>query len=229
MLEVMKVARRYTLTLNTEPVLRVREDGRLECLSAWRKRDQFVITPVSRTESRAILQGAKRLSEINPGDFLTSGGKLIIGEPKAILGELFEAVSNALRVFPSDDVSKVIERNRGSSEFAQKQQYYTRHWAHHFIQGFSPDQVETGALSTDGHWRVYVFRELDRVIAEADFSGNATYVGRLNALPFFLNNSRTQILNEPPDGFLQRVIHQGPEEDRNTRWKDEISAILSGA
>jgi len=225
-LEVTKISKRYTLAFNSEPVFRLREDELLEGISASRKKDPFVVTPISKSDSRAILQPAKRLSELNPGDFLTSGGKLIVGEPRAMLGDIFQAVVNAMRVFPSDDMSRAVERIRDNSDVARKQQYYTRHWANDFIERFGPDRVLSGAFSTDGQWRVYVFDQLDRVIAEADHYGNATYVGTLRMLPSFVGQSRTHILSAQPDGFLGRVWHQGAQEELNERWKREISAAL---
>jgi hypothetical protein len=224
-LEVRKVSTGYTLTFNKEPVFRLGKDGSSDWLSARKKREPFVIVTQRSTPN---LHHALRLSELKPGDFLTSSGKLIVGEPRAVIEEVFQAASSDIRIFPSDDISRRVERIKEKTEAARKQQYYTRHWANAFIESFNPDRIEARAFSTDGQWKVYVFEQIDRIVAEADHWGNATYVGTLLALSFFLAQSRAQIRSAPPAGFVKRIVYQGAEEELNTRWKEEIAAVLHG-
>jgi hypothetical protein len=228
LLSVEKTSAGYCLMLNHQRVYRVADGNRVESVSAWTKRDRFSITTYSpQTSAKILSKSNAQVAVLRVGDFITEEGVLVVGEAATTLGELFEAIRAKSSILPSHDISRTLSRLQNSSESGRTSNYYTRHWTEDFIKSFSPESIESGALQAEGQWKIFVFPNKDRIIAEADHVGAATYVGTLEALPHFVALSRTDILQTPPRGFIGRILHQGENEADNEQWKQAIRNVLA--
>ena len=170
--------------------------------------------------------------QLNSGDFFyygftTMASKGIIkfeGENKRMLTEIFHAIETGEDIIPNPEINlhTAIRNYHSRSTRRDAEVQPERTWGQEFLYSLNPVRVEPCAIWGDGNsYRLFYIG--DRIIAEADGEGRATYAFRNDSFDRLHHQHKSELLGNRPDGFLGRIVHSKSHDI----WKDKVRGLLN--